>query len=131
MNIQFTDKVVVITGAGGGIGNSMAKGFAEDGAIVCVCDIKGAEKTVDEIIALGGKAKAYELDVTDRESAKSALKAKQISLGALLLSGDSNSRSTDLYAEGASNDTLCDAKDSKTKTSENIPPSKTCLASSA
>lgn len=75
MNIQFTDKVVVITGAGGGIGNSMAKGFAEDGAIVCVCDIKGAENTVEEITALGGKAKAYQLDVTDRESAKSALKA--------------------------------------------------------
>lgn len=69
MDIRFEDKVVVITGAGGGIGNAMARGFAADGAIVAVCDIKGGDKTVDEIIAAGGRAKEYILDVTDRECA--------------------------------------------------------------
>ena len=55
MNIQFTDKVVVITGTGGGIGNSMAKGFSEYSAITC--DIKGTEKTLEEITAFGRKVK--------------------------------------------------------------------------
>ncbi len=38
MEIRFTDKVVVITGAAGGLGSEMAKRFAADGAKIAVCD---------------------------------------------------------------------------------------------
>ena len=59
------DKVVVITGAGGGIGRDFALAFAREGAKVVVNDIGAsvsgegndagpAQAVVDEIKALGG-----------------------------------------------------------------------------
>ncbi|HKI74335.1 MAG TPA: SDR family NAD(P)-dependent oxidoreductase, partial [Pseudomonadales bacterium] len=39
---EFTDKVVVITGAGGGLGRSHALEFARRGAKVVVNDLGGA-----------------------------------------------------------------------------------------
>ena len=49
MNITFENKVVVITGAAGGLGSAMAKKFAADGASVAVCDRENADKTAGEI----------------------------------------------------------------------------------
>ena len=37
MTIDFTGKVVVITGAAGGLGSAMAERFAKDGAKVACC----------------------------------------------------------------------------------------------
>jgi glucose 1-dehydrogenase len=68
MEIQFSDKVVAITGAGGGIGSAMAVRFAESGAKVAVCDVKGAETTVERIHCNSGTARAYTLDVTQRKN---------------------------------------------------------------
>ena len=65
MNITFENKTVVITGAAGGIGRAMASRFAEDGARVALCDLKGAKETA---ALLGGDARGYEFDITDRES---------------------------------------------------------------
>lgn len=69
MSIRFDGKVVVITGAGGGIGKVYALFFASRGAKVVVNDLgtshKGdgnnanaADKVVDEIKAKGGQAVA-------------------------------------------------------------------------
>ena len=41
MIINFENKTVVITGAAGGLGSAMARRFAEDGAKVAVCDLRG------------------------------------------------------------------------------------------
>lgn len=38
MVLNFENKVVVITGASGGLGSAMARRFAADGAKVAVCD---------------------------------------------------------------------------------------------
>ena len=76
------DKVVIVTGAGGGIGRDFALAFARDGAKVVVNDIgtsvKGegtdssaAQKVVDEIAALGGTAVASSASVASWESASS------------------------------------------------------------
>ena len=56
MNISFNNSVVVITGAAGGLGAGMAKLFAENGARVAVCDLRGAEKVAEEIQLKGGVA---------------------------------------------------------------------------
>ena len=71
MNISFENKVIVITGAAGGIGRAMVRRFTEDGASVAVCDLRGAIEFAEE---LGDKAKGYDFDITDRETTKSMMK---------------------------------------------------------
>jgi NAD(P)-dependent dehydrogenase (short-subunit alcohol dehydrogenase family) len=61
------DALVLVTGAGQGNGRAIALGVAAAGAKVVVTDIRQdtAQSAADEIQARGGKASAYQLDVTD------------------------------------------------------------------
>ncbi|PZR57801.1 MAG: short-chain dehydrogenase, partial [Stutzerimonas stutzeri] len=84
-------RVVIVTGAGGGLGRAYALGLAAEGAKVVVNDLgvgthgeagetKGAaEKVVDEIRAAGGEAIADTADVADwdttRETVRKAIDA--------------------------------------------------------
>jgi NAD(P)-dependent dehydrogenase (short-subunit alcohol dehydrogenase family) len=63
------DKVVIITGAGSGIGEATAKLFAQNEAKVVVSDINlaNAERVVSEITESGGTAIAVQTDVTQFE----------------------------------------------------------------
>ena len=76
MAISFKDKVVIVTGAGGGLGRAHALEFAQLGAKVVVNDLGGsldgtggnsaaAEKVVAEIAAAGGEAIANGASVSD------------------------------------------------------------------
>lgn len=67
MNLE--DKVVIITGAGSGIGAAAAKLLGERKATVVVSDINldNAEKTTEEIKKNGGKAFGIKTDVTEYE----------------------------------------------------------------
>jgi len=62
------DKIVLITGAGKGSGQILAKAFAEHGVIVAANDISpiNVEAVVDEINKQGGHAKAYIEDVAKK-----------------------------------------------------------------
>lgn len=64
---EFNDKIVLITGAGSGMGKAMAKGFAERGALVVVADLnpEGGQAAVEEITSAGGRAEFRELNVAD------------------------------------------------------------------
>lgn len=67
------NKIVLVTGAGRGIGASIAKRFASEGAEVIVNysgNDEAAQKTVDEITATGGQAQKYKCSVNDSESVK-------------------------------------------------------------
>ncbi len=69
----FKDKVVLVTGAGSGIGKATALGFGSEGAIVAACDVnlKNAQAVADAIRAEGkGQAKAWFLDISDSACVK-------------------------------------------------------------
>jgi 3-oxoacyl-[acyl-carrier protein] reductase len=70
MNKQLGGKVVVITGAGRGIGQGLAIGFAEQGAkVVCSARTQSQlDDTVQTIKQAGGEAIAVQCDVTSAES---------------------------------------------------------------
>ena len=80
---EFKDKVVVITGAGGGLGKAHALEFASRGAKVVVNDLgssgdgvgasDAADAVVDEIKAAGGVAIANKASVASKEGAKSII----------------------------------------------------------
>lgn len=70
---RFENKIVLVTGAGRGIGASIAKRFASEGSEVIVNysgNDEAAQKTVDEITATGGQAQKYKCSVNDSESVK-------------------------------------------------------------
>lgn len=73
-NHNFTDKVVVITGAGGVLCAYFAKEIAKTGAKVALLDINldAAQQYADEITKEGYIAKAYQTNVLDLDSIKAA-----------------------------------------------------------
>ena len=64
--MKLQDRVAIVTGAGSGFGEGIAKHFAEIGAKIVVADIRRetAERVASEIVASGGKAVAAHADVT-------------------------------------------------------------------
>lgn len=68
--------VAVITGAGKGIGRAIALRLAKDGYKIAVCYKNSkaeAEKTVSDIVSVGGFASAFELDITDSQNVNSVI----------------------------------------------------------
>lgn len=68
--MNFSDKVVIVTGAGGGIGEGYAKRFAKEGMKVCVAEIneEQGQRVADEINSDGGQAMFAKVDVSDLSS---------------------------------------------------------------
>jgi NAD(P)-dependent dehydrogenase (short-subunit alcohol dehydrogenase family) len=62
--MSFQGKVALVTGAGSGIGEAIAKELAGLGVKIVVADISrdGAQRVVDEIVAAGGEAAPFLAD---------------------------------------------------------------------
>lgn len=65
---SFNDKVVVITGAGSGMGREMALYAAREGALLAISDwnAEGLAETVDLVKEIGAEVRSDVVDVSDR-----------------------------------------------------------------
>lgn len=86
MSLDFSGRVAIVTGAGGGLGREHALALAKRGAKVVVNDLGGArdgsggsasaaQAVVDEIIAAGGEAIANSASVTDFAAVQAMVQA--------------------------------------------------------
>src|SRR2546421_1872831 len=68
-------KIAFVTGAGSGIGEQIARLFAQQGAHVILTDIRldAAERVAGEIRAAGGSVRTQQLDVAEESQVKDAL----------------------------------------------------------
>ncbi|MFL5705464.1 MAG: SDR family NAD(P)-dependent oxidoreductase, partial [Ktedonobacteraceae bacterium] len=62
---RLDKKIALVTGAGSGIGEHIARLFAQQGAHVILADIRmdAAERVAGEIRAAGGSTRTQQLDV--------------------------------------------------------------------
>ena len=69
MNIEFRDKVVIVTGAAYGFGRAMSLAFSKLGASVWGCDILADElqETQQLCREAGGKCEVAEVDVRNHD----------------------------------------------------------------
>jgi short-subunit dehydrogenase len=83
MGKDIKDKIVVITGAAGGIGSATARLLAKEGAVLVLTDIKKDELEAlsRELTAVGAKTLVHVHDVRDPESWKALTDRVQAELG--------------------------------------------------
>jgi 2-keto-3-deoxy-L-fuconate dehydrogenase len=72
---RLDKKIACVTGAGSGIGEQIARLFAQQGARVVLADIRAdaGERVAGEIRAAGGDARVLQLDVTEETHVRAAL----------------------------------------------------------
>ncbi len=83
LNIDYSGKVVVVTGAGGLICGAMARAFAVSGAKVAALDLNedAVKKLADELKAEGYICEGYKANVLERESLEEAYAKVKADLG--------------------------------------------------
>ncbi|KAB8128075.1 SDR family oxidoreductase [Gracilibacillus oryzae] len=84
-NKTLDGKIALITGGSSGIGRASALKLAEEGAKVCLMDIKeeGAEKVKEEIEKLGSEAFVVDVDLSDPERVRHGIEEIKSKWGTL------------------------------------------------
>ena len=72
--MRLKDKVAIVTGSGRGLGKGIAMKLAEEGAKVVIADMAAADDTVAEIVAKGGTASAFAVNVSKQEEVQALIK---------------------------------------------------------
>jgi NAD(P)-dependent dehydrogenase (short-subunit alcohol dehydrogenase family) len=80
---ELAGELAVVTGAAQGIGAAIARKLAAHGAVVALADrqVEKAGEVADEIVAAGGKAQAFAVDISALESVLRLREAVRAELG--------------------------------------------------
>jgi 3-oxoacyl-[acyl-carrier protein] reductase len=108
---DLSDRVAIISGAGGGIGRASAQVLAGAGATVICADIdeENAKTTAEQIQEAGGRAQGHVLDVSDKGAVDALVQVVVTDLGRLDIMcniAGRMSESTILDLEGSDLDNL-------------------------
>jgi 3-oxoacyl-[acyl-carrier protein] reductase len=82
---RFIDKNVIITGAGSGFGEAMAKRFASEGAAVLAADVNSdaLERVVKEINEVGGNCRTQLTDVSCSDQVERMIETAKDAFGGI------------------------------------------------
>ncbi len=83
--MKLRGQPAIVTGGGGGIGAGICRAFADEGALVAVCDIRinAARAVAEDIRKRGGTADAWAFDVSDRIQVEEAADSVEEAFGSL------------------------------------------------
>ncbi len=84
-SMDFAGKTIIVTGAGGGIGEAYAKASADRGMNVVIAELSesGGQRVAREIEATGGRALFVKTDVSDEQSACDCVAAAEKAFGSV------------------------------------------------
>jgi 3-oxoacyl-[acyl-carrier protein] reductase len=110
VDLGLRDRVVLITGGGGGSGPTLGRAFAAEGALVALHHRSGspsaarAEATATEIVAAGGRAMAVAADLRSTEETGAMVERIEAELGSVAVlvtatSGYASARFTEITDE--------------------------------
>ena len=81
--MRLKDKVIIVTGAAGGLGRAFSQRIAAEGGNVVCADIADASETVAMIKADNGEASCVQVDITDYASVQSMCKFAEDKYGGI------------------------------------------------
>jgi NAD(P)-dependent dehydrogenase (short-subunit alcohol dehydrogenase family) len=81
--MDLVDKITLVTGAGSGIGRSLAIRFAEKGARAVVCTDLNADNAAETAEMIGAAATSSKLDVADEKAIEQLVKTTEETIGGI------------------------------------------------
>ena len=79
----LANKVIIVTGAAGGLGREFSLKFAAEGALVAAADLKDCAETAELVRAAGGECISLTVNVADADSVAQMCKAVKTSFGGI------------------------------------------------
>lgn len=85
LRVDLANRVALVTGAAGGIGHSIARELAANGAIIAVNDIANGDDTCAEIRGEGGTAEFFHADISDATQVEEMVQRVEQTMGPIAI----------------------------------------------